>query len=230
MLEELKKKVFDVNMALKEEDLVILTWGNASGFDRDRGLMVIKPSGVPYDQMKAEDMVVVDLDGKVVEGKWKPSSDTLTHLVLYRNFHGTGGVVHTHAEWATSWAQAGRGIPVFGTTHADYFYGEVPCTRPMTAEETSKDYELNTGNVIVERFAGMAAMQMPGVLVHGHAPFTWGTDPSEALHNAIVLEEVAKMAFRTEMLGNKKPVKQHLLDRHYLRKHGEGAYYGQDKG
>jgi L-ribulose-5-phosphate 4-epimerase len=230
MLEELKKAVFDVNMALKSQGLVIMTWGNASGFDRDRGLMVIKPSGVAYDKMQAEDMVVVDLDGKVVEGRWKPSSDTLTHLVLYRNFHGIGGVVHTHAEWATSWAQAGRGIPVYGTTHADYFYGEVPCTRPMTPGETTKDYELNTGNVIVERFAGLAPMQMPAVLVHAHAPFTWGVDAADALHNAIVLEEVAKMAFRTEILGNKKPVKQHLLDRHYLRKHGDDAYYGQDEG
>lgn len=230
MLEELKNRVFDVNMSLKNQGLVIMTWGNASGFDRERGLMVIKPSGVAYDKMKANDMVVVDLDGKVVEGKWKPSSDTLTHLVLYRNFHGIGGVVHTHAEWATSWAQAGRGIPVYGTTHADYFYGEVPCTRPMTAEETMKDYELNTGNVIVERFAGLAPVQMPAVLVHAHAPFTWGVDAAQALHNAIVLEEIAKMAFRTEILGNKKPVKQHLLDRHYLRKHGDDAYYGQDKG
>ncbi len=227
MLEELKKKVFEVNIALKEQGLVIMTWGNASAIDRGQGLVVIKPGGVPYDQMQPEDMVVTDMDGKVVDGKWRPSSDTLTHIVLYRNFHGIGGIVHTHAEWATSWAQAGRVIPVYGTTHADYFYGEVPCTRPMTKKETGTDYELNTGNVIVERFAGTDPGQMPGVLVHAHAPFTWGPDVEKAMESALVLEEIAKMAFRTEILGNRYSVGQHLVDRHYLRKHGKDAYYGQ---
>ena len=228
MLKELKKKVFEVNIALKERGLAIMTWGNASAIDRGEGLVVIKPGGVPYDQMQPEDMVVTDMDGKVVDGKWQPSSDTLTHIVLYRNFHGIGGIVHTHAEWATSWAQAGRGIPVYGTTHADYFYGEVPCTRPMTKKETGTDYELNTGNVIVERFTGTDPGQMPGVLVHAHAPFTWGPDVEKALESALVLEEIAKMAFRTEILGNRYSVGQHLLDRHYLRKHGKDAYYGQN--
>ena len=229
MLEELKKKVFEVNIALKERGLAIMTWGNASAIDRGQGLVVIKPGGVPYDQMQPEDMVVTDMDGKVVDGRWQPSSDTLTHIALYRNFHGIGGIVHTHAEWATSWAQAGRGIPVYGTTHADYFYGEVPCTRPMTKKETRTDYELNTGNVIVERFAGTDPGQMPGVLVHAHAPFTWGPDVEKALESALVLEEIAKMAFRTEILGNRYSVGQHLVDRHYLRKHGKDAYYGQRK-
>ena len=229
MLKELKKKVFEVNIALRERGLAIMTWGNASAIDRGQGLVVIKPGGVPYDQMQPEDMVVTDMDGKVVDGRWQPSSDTLTHIVLYRNFHGIGGIVHTHAEWATSWAQAGRGIPVYGTTHADYFYGEVPCTRPMTKKETGTDYELNTGNVIVERFTGIDPLQMPGVLVHAHAPFTWGPDVEKALESALVLEEIAKMAFRTEILGNRYSVGQHLLDRHYLRKHGKDAYYGQRK-
>ena len=229
MLEELKKKVFKVNVALKERGLAIMTWGNASAIDRGQGLVVIKPGGLPYDQMQPEDMVVTDMDGKVVDGRWQPSSDTLTHIALYRNFHGIGGIVHTHAEWATSWAQAGRGIPVYGTTHADYFYGEVPCTRPMTKKETGTDYELNTGNVIVERFTGIDPLQMPGVLVHAHAPFTWGPDVEKALESALVLEEIAKMAFRTEILGNRYSVGQHLLDRHYLRKHGKDAYYGQRK-
>ncbi len=227
MLEKLKKKVFEVNMSLREEGLVIMTWGNASGIDREQGLIVIKPSGALYDKMKPADMVVIDINGKLVEGSWKPSSDTATHLILYRKFPEIGGVVHTHAEWATSWAQAGRGIPVYGTTHADYFYGEIPCTRPMTAEETANDYEVNTGNVIVERFGGIDPMQMPGVLVHGHAPFTWGGSSAGALESAVVMEEIAKMAFRTEVLGNREPVGQHLLDRHYLRKHGKDAYYGQ---
>ena len=230
MLKELKKKVFEVNIALRERGLAIMTWGNASAIDRGQGLVIIKPGGVPYDQMQPEDMVVTDMDGKVVDGRWQPSSDTLTHIVLYRNFHGIGGIVHTHAEWATSWAQAGRGIPVYGTTHADYFYGEVPCTRPMTRKETKTDYELNTGNVIVERFKGIDPLQMPGVLVHAHAPFTWGPDVEKALESALVLEEIAKMAFRTEILGNRYSVGQHLLDRHYLRKHGKDAYYGQRKG
>jgi L-ribulose-5-phosphate 4-epimerase len=229
MLKDLRIAVYEVNMALQERGLVIMTWGSASGIDRERGLVVIKPSGVPYDMMGADDMVVVDMDGRVVYGKWKPSSDTPTHLVLYREFTLAGGVVHTHARWATSWAQAGRGIPVYGTTHADYFYGEIPCTRPMTEAETGEDYEAATGNVIVERLKGTDPMQMPGILVHGHAPFTWGKDPAQALHNAIVLEEIARMAFNTESLGNSKPIDRHLLNRHYLRKHGKDAYYGQKK-
>jgi L-ribulose-5-phosphate 4-epimerase len=229
MLKDLKIAVYEVNMALKEQGLVIMTWGNASGIDRERGLVVIKPSGVGYDMMEPEDMVVVDMEGKVVYGKWKPSSDTATHLVLYRKFPDVGGIVHTHAQWATSWAQAGRGIPVYGTTHADYFYGEIPCTRPMTEEETGDNYEANTGNVIIERFGGIDPLEMPGVLVHGHAPFTWGRDPAGALHSAVVLEEIARMAFRTEILGNSSPLERHLLDRHYLRKHGKDAYYGQKK-
>lgn len=228
MLDQLKNEVYNVNKKLVEKGLVILTWGNASAVDRDNGLIVIKPGGVPYGIMRPEDMVVVDMEGKVVEGKWKPSSDTPTHLVLYRKFSALGGIVHTHAEWASSWAQAGRGIPVYGTTHADYFYGEVPCTRPLTPKETGHDYELNTGHVIVERFADIDPLQIPGVLVHGHAPFTWGKDPEDALQSAVVLEEIARMAFRTEVLGNRQPVGQHLLDRHYLRKHGKDAYYGQE--
>ncbi len=229
MLEELKKKVYEVNIAVQEHGLAIMTWGNASGIDRGLGLVVIKPSGVPYDNMQIDDMVVVDMEGKIVQGKWQPSSDTLTHIVLYRNFHEIGGVVHTHAEWGTSWAQSGRGIAAYGTTHADYFYGEIPCTRPLTKKETKTDYEINTGNVIVERFWNIDPMQVPGTLVHGHAPFTWGKDVAEALNSAMVLEEIAKMAFRTELLGNIKPVEQHLLDRHYLRKHGKDAYYGQKR-
>lgn len=229
MLEDLKKEVCEVNIALRERGLAIMTWGNASGVDRERQLAVIKPGGVPYDAMGPDDMVVVDMDGRVVEGKWKPSSDTATHLLLYREFGAVGGIVHTHAEWATSWAQAGRGIPVYGTTHADYFYGEVPCTRLMTAEETEKDYEANTGKVIAERFAGIDPLKIPGVLVHGHAPFTWGRNVSQALESALVLEEIAKMAFRTEVLGNRNSIGSHLLDRHFLRKHGKGAYYGQKR-
>ncbi len=229
MLEELKKEVLEVNIALRDRGLAIMTWGNASGIDRAGQLVVIKPSGVPYDEMGPDDMVVVDMEGRTVEGKWKPSSDTLTHLELYRKFEGIGGVVHTHAEWATSWAQAGRGIPVYGTTHADYFYGEVPCTRPLSEKETASDYELNTGRVIVERFKDIDPLEVPGVLVHAHAPFTWGRDARQALESALVLEEVAKMAFRTEVLGNRYSVAGHLLDIHYLRKHGSGAYYGQKK-
>ena len=229
MLKDLKTAVYEVNKTLHKQGLVIMTWGNASGIDRERGLVVIKPSGVPYDLMDPGDMVVVDLEGKVVDGKCRPSSDTATHIFLYRNFPDLGGIVHTHAQWSTSWAQAGRNIPVYGTTHADYFHGEVPCTRPMTENETGEDYETNTGIVIVERFEGIDPMKIQAVLVHGHASFTWGKDVEQALYNAIVLEEIAKMAFRTEMLGNTKVVDQHLLDRHYLRKHGKDAYYGQKK-
>jgi L-ribulose-5-phosphate 4-epimerase len=228
MLEELKRAVFEANLQLPQYRLVTFTWGNVSGIDRERGLVVIKPSGVAYDRLTAEDMVVVNLDGEVVEGQWKPSSDTPTHLWLYKQFPGIGGIVHTHSTWATVWAQAGKGIPPLGTTHADYFYGEIPCTRPMTNEEIQGEYELETGKVITETFRFLDPLQVPGVLVHGHGPFAWGKDPANAVHNAVVLEEVAKMAARTSMLNpNAQPISQSLLDRHYLRKHGVNAYYGQ---
>ncbi|MBQ2733423.1 MAG: L-ribulose-5-phosphate 4-epimerase [Clostridia bacterium] len=229
MLEELKKEVLAANLALVKHGLVVFTWGNVSGIDREKGLVVIKPSGVSYDTMTAEDMVVVDLQtGKPVEGKWKPSSDTPTHLVLYRVFPTLGGIVHTHSRFATAWAQAGRGIPAYGTTHADYFYGEIPCTRKMTADEINGEYELETGNVIVERFGNISAEDVPAVLVHSHGPFAWGTDPDNAVHNAVVLEELALMALHTEMLSpNVSIMQKELLDRHYLRKHGKNAYYGQ---
>ncbi|EMT45534.1 L-ribulose-5-phosphate 4-epimerase [Anoxybacillus flavithermus] len=228
MLDELKRQVLDANLQLPRYRLVTFTWGNVSGIDRERGLVVIKPSGVAYDQMTTDDLVVVDLEGRVVEGKRKPSSDTLTHLVLYSSFPSIGGIVHTHSPWATIWAQAGRGIPALGTTHADYFYGEIPCTRPMTSEEIQGAYELETGKVITETFRFLEPLQVPGVLVHGHGPFAWGKDPANAVHNAVVLEEVAKMAARTYMLNpNAQPISQSLLDRHYLRKHGVNAYYGQ---
>ncbi|WP_096225164.1 L-ribulose-5-phosphate 4-epimerase [Geobacillus sp. FJAT-46040] len=228
MLEELKQAVLEANLQLPQYRLVTFTWGNVSGIDRERGLVVIKPSGVAYDKLTIDDMVVVDLNGNVVEGDLKPSSDTPTHLWLYKQFSGIGGVVHTHSTWATIWAQAGKGIPVLGTTHADYFYGEIPCTRPMTNEEIQGAYELETGKVITETFRFLDPLQMPGVLVHGHGPFAWGKDPANAVHNAVVLEEVAKMAARTFMLNpNVQPISQSLLDRHYLRKHGANAYYGQ---
>ena len=231
MLEALKASVLEANLALVKHNLVTFTWGNVSGIDRDSGLVVIKPSGVEYGGMTVEDMVVVDLQtGKVVEGKWKPSSDTPTHLALYKAFPELGGVVHTHSRWATAWAQAGRGIPAYGTTHGDYFYGEIPCTRKMTPEEIGGEYELETGNVIVETFAGKSAKDIPAVLVHSHGPFAWGTDAENAVHNAVVLEELAFMAFHTEALTpHIGPMQQELLDKHYLRKHGAGAYYGQGK-
>jgi L-ribulose-5-phosphate 4-epimerase len=227
MLEELKEKVCRANLDLVKHQLVVFTWGNVSGIDREKGLVVIKPSGVSYDGMTPEDMVVLDLDGNQVEGQYKPSSDTPTHLVLYRNFKNIGGIVHTHSEWATSWAQAGKPIPAIGTTHADYFYGEIPCTRKMTDEEIKGAYELETGNVIVERFKELNPDFMPGVLVNNHAPFSWGTDPHEAVHNAVVLEEVAKMTFRSFQLNPNTEMSQTLLDKHFLRKHGKDAYYGQ---
>ncbi len=228
MLEELKQVVLEANLQLPKYRLVTFTWGNVSGIDRERGLVVIKPSGVEYDKMTKDDMVVVDLEGNVVEGKLKPSSDTPTHLVLYKSFPYVGGIVHTHSPWATIWAQAGKGIPALGTTHADYFYGEIPCTRKMTEAEIKEAYELETGKVIVETFSFLDPMKMPGVLVHGHGPFAWGNDPYNAVHNAVVLEEVAKMAARTCHLNpNVQPIAQSLLDRHYLRKHGANAYYGQ---
>lgn len=228
MLEELKKVVCEANSQLPAYGLVTFTWGNVSGIDRDKDLVVIKPSGVEYDQLTPEDMVVVALlDGHVVEGTYKPSSDTPTHLELYRAFPSLGGIVHTHSRWATCWAQAGRDLPAYGTTHADYFYGAIPCTRLMTPEEIAGAYEAETGKVIVEAFAGKEAADVPGVLVYSHGPFSWGKDPAEAVHNAVVMEEVAMMAVYTEQLGNHTSMQQELLDKHYLRKHGKNAYYGQ---
>ena len=228
MLEELKRQVCEANLLLPKYDLVTFTWGNVSAIDRSSGLVVIKPSGVPYDGMSAEDMVVVDLDGKVVEGKWKPSSDTATHLVLYRAFPQCGGIVHTHSRWATSFAQAGVGIAPLGTTQGDYFYGEIPCTRLMTPKEIAGEYEKETGNVIVETFQKMNPAAIPAVLVHSHGPFTWGKDAAEAVHNAVVLEEIAFMNFHALQLNPAQTrMQQELLDKHYLRKHGANAYYGQ---
>ncbi len=231
MLEELKRQVLKANLLLPRHGLVTFTWGNVSGIDRERGLVVIKPSGVEYGGMTAEDMVVVDLEtGERVEGKWKPSSDTPTHAALYRAFPALGGVVHTHSRWAASFAQAGRGIPAFGTTQGDYFYGEIPCTRKMTPAEIAGQYELETGNVIIETFRtrGIDPAQVPAVLVHSHGPFAWGKDCLDAVHNAVVLEEVAFMAFHAMALApGLPPMQQELLDKHYLRKHGPGAYYGQ---
>ena len=229
MLEELKELVCKANLELPKHGLVTFTWGNVSGVDREQGLMVIKPSGVEYENMTAEDMVVVSLaTGEKVEGKWKPSSDTATHVALYNAVPTISGVVHTHSRWATSWAQAGRGIPAYGTTHGDYFYGEIPCTRKMTPAEIGGEYEKETGNVIVETFEGRSPRDIPAVLVHSHGPFTWGDDPMNAVHNAVVLEELAFMAFHTEALcPGKEPMQQELLNKHYLRKHGKNAYYGQ---
>ncbi len=230
MLKALKKQVLEANLLLPEHGLVTFTWGNVSGIDRARGLVVIKPSGVPYKTMSAEDMVVVDLDGNVVEGKWRPSSDTPTHLALYRAWEGIGGVVHTHSRWATTFAQAGKSIPAMGTTHGDYFYGDIPCTRPMTDEEIGGEYEAETGKVIIEAFrsAGKNPVQVPGVLVFSHGPFTWGATPAEAVHNAVVMEEVAFMDWHALMLNPyHRDMQKSLLDRHYLRKHGPDAYYGQ---
>jgi L-ribulose-5-phosphate 4-epimerase len=228
LLEKLKAQVLEANLELNNKKLVVYTWGNVSGIDRKEGLFVIKPSGVAYEELHAEQMVVVDLDGKVVEGDFKPSSDTPTHLYLYLNFPEIGGVVHTHSPMATAWAQAGMGIPCYGTTHADYFYGEIPCTRPLTREEIAGDYELNTGKVIVERFKNLVYKDIPAVFAVNHGPFTWGRSPEEAVHNSVVLEEVAKMALMTRGLSpNVKPISSDLLDKHFLRKHGKNAYYGQ---
>ncbi len=230
MLEQLKAEVFAANMCLPKYGLVTFTWGNVSGIDRERGLVVIKPSGVSYEEMNAEDMVVVSLeDGQVVEGNLNPSSDTPSHLEFYRHFSTIGGVVHTHSRWATAWAQAGRGIPAYGTTHGDYFYGEIPCTRKMTPAEIADAYEKNTGLVVVETFQDKDPAQIPAVLVHSHGPFTWGKDAHEAVHNAVVLEELAMMAFYTEQMGQTAPMQKELLDKHFLRKHGANAYYGQKK-
>ena len=229
MLEELKEEVFQANLLLPKYDLVVFTWGNVSGIDRKRGLMVIKPSGVDYQNMEAEDMVVVDIEtGKKVEGDMNPSSDTDTHLELYRSFSNIGGIVHTHSRWATSFAQAGKGILPMGTTQGEYFYGEIPCTRKMTPEEIAGQYELETGKVIVETFADKNPDTIPGVLVQSHGPFAWGSDPKTAVHNAIVMEQVAFMNFHATMLNPvQPPMQQELLDKHFMRKHGPNAYYGQ---
>ncbi len=230
MLEELKKDVCKANLLLPKYNLVTFTWGNVSALDRETGLMVIKPSGVPYENMSEDDMVVVDLEGKVVEGKWKPSSDTPTHIELYKAFPRCGGIVHTHSRWATSFAQAGRGISPLGTTQGDYFYGEIPCTREMTDEEIKGEYEKETGKVIVETFRDNDPEAIPAVLVKSHGPFTWGSDAFEAVHNAVVLEEVAFMNFHSLMINpDQTRMQQTLLDKHYLRKHGKNAYYGQGK-
>lgn len=229
MLEQLKEQVFQANLLLPKHGLVTFTWGNVSGIDRQQGLVVIKPSGVSYEEMKAEDMVVVELEtGKKVEGSLKPSSDTATHIELYKAFPNVGGIVHTHSRWATSFAQAGRGIKALGTTHADYFYGEIPCTRKMTKAEIEGEYEKETGLVIAETFREKDPDAIPAVLVYSHGPFAWGKDPMDAVHNAVVLEEVAFMNLHTMMLEpDILPMQQELLDKHYLRKHGKNAYYGQ---
>lgn len=228
MLEELKQKVYEANMDLPKYNLVTFTWGNVSAIDRERGLFVIKPSGIDYDKLVPSDMVVMDLNGNKVEGDYNPSSDTPTHLELYKAYPQIGGIVHTHSPWATSWAQAKRGIPCYGTTHADYFYGEIPCARSLTPEEINTAYEKNTGLVIIETVSAKNAMSVPGILCSNHGPFTWGTDAADAVHNAVVLEEIAKMSYRTETLNpSVKPAPQVLQDKHYLRKHGADAYYGQ---
>lgn len=228
MLEQLKKQVLEANLLLPKYGLVTFTWGNVSGIDRESGLVVIKPSGVPYEGMTEEDMVVVDLDGKRVEGKWKPSSDTPTHVELYKAFPALGGVVHTHSRWATTFAQAGLDIPAMGTTHGDYFYGDIPCTRKMTPQEIAGEYEKETGRVIIETFAGKSPADIPGVTVHSHGPFAWGKDAMDAVHNAVVMEEVAFMDWHAMMINPAAGrMQQELLDKHYLRKHGKNAYYGQ---
>lgn len=228
MLDKLKEEVFKANMELKEKGLIIYTWGNVSGIDREKKLIVIKPSGVDYDDMKADDMVVVDFDGKVIEGKYKPSSDTATHIELYKKYHEIGGVVHTHSTWAVAFAQAGMDIPAFGTTHADYFFGDVLCTRELSESEIENDYELHTGKVIIETIGDKNPMEVPGIVVKNHGPFTWGKTPAGSVYNAVVLEKVAEMAYKTMTLNPKvKRVSQFLLNKHYYRKHGANAYYGQ---
>lgn len=235
MLEDLKEKVFQANLQLVKYNLVVLTWGNVSAIDREKGLVVIKPSGVPYDNMSADDMVVMDLDGNKIEGRLNPSSDTPTHLELYRNFSDIGGIVHTHSSWACSWAQAGRDVSAYGTTHADFANGAVPCARGLLKDEVENEYELNTGKVIVEEFAqrDLSPDECPAVLVHRHGPFTWGKDAFKAVENALILEEVCKMAYRTEAIASLSEdanigIEQYLLDKHYQRKHGKNAYYGQN--
>jgi L-ribulose-5-phosphate 4-epimerase len=227
MLEKLKNSVCKANLELVKSGLVIHTWGNVSGRDKESGLIVIKPSGVSYDIMTPEDMVVIDKEGSIVEGKYKPSTDAPTHLILYKAYESLGGIVHTHSSYATSWAQAGRTIPPFGTTHADHFYGEVPCTRFLTREETETGYEINTGKIIIEKLGRLDPLVMPSILVNGHGPFCWGEDAEKAVYNAIALEEIAKMAFFTVLLGKTEPIDKFLLDKHFKRKHGDNAYYGQ---
>lgn len=227
MLEALKEVVLKANLNLVKHGLVLFTWGNVSGFDREKGLLVIKPSGVSYDVMKAEDMIVVDLNGKVIGGNLKPSSDTLTHIELYKAFPEIGGIVHTHSTYAVAWAQALKAIPAMGTTHADHFYGEIPCTRELTKEEVDRGYEKETGTVIIETFKNIDPLHVPGVLVGNHGPFAWGANAEKAVYNAVVLEEVARMALFTVQLGNDNPIRQYLLDKHFNRKHGKNAYYGQ---
>jgi L-ribulose-5-phosphate 4-epimerase len=229
MLDELKQIVFNANLDLVKNGLVVHTWGNVSGRDFKSGLIVIKPSGVSYKSMKPEHMVVIDPGGKQLEGKFKPSTDAPTHLVLYKTWEAIGGVVHTHSPFATSWAQAGRAIPPFGTTHADHFNGEIPCTRLLTDKEIKSNYEINTGMVIVETMASVNPLTVPSVLVNSHGPFCWGTDTDNAVYNAIALEEISRMAFYTVLLGRSEPISKSLLDKHFKRKHGSEAYYGQGK-
>ena len=232
MLKSLKEAVYEANMELPRRNLVTYTWGNVSGIDREKGLFVIKPSGVEYDELRPEDLVVMDLCGNKVEGDMNPSSDTKTHLVLYRAFPQLGGIVHTHSPYAVAWAQAGRDIPAYGTTHADYFYGSIPCARHLTQEELDEDYELNTGNIIVEEFKtrNIDPVAVPAVICHSHGPFTWGKDAAQAVYHAVVLEEVAKMAILTRQVDpSALPAPQRIQDKHYMRKHGPNAYYGQTK-
>lgn len=227
MVEALKEKVYQANLDLVKHGLVIFTWGNVSAIDREKGIVVIKPSGVSYENMKAEDMVVLDTQGNILEGDLKPSSDTATHLVLYNAFPEIGGIVHTHSTYATAWAQAGKDIPSIGTTHADYFYEAIPCTRQMTKEEVEGDYEKETGNVIVERFKNINPVFVPGVLVENHGPFSWGKNADEAVHNAVVMEQVAKMAYISFTVNPLLTMNNHLIEKHFNRKHGPNAYYGQ---
>ncbi|MDD7661411.1 MAG: L-ribulose-5-phosphate 4-epimerase [Eubacteriales bacterium] len=232
MLKRLKHAVYEANMELPHRGLVTYTWGNVSGIDRERGLVVIKPSGVSYDELTPDDLVVLDLDGKVVDGKLNPSSDTKTHLELYKAFPEIGGIVHTHSPYAVGWAQTGRDIPAYGTTHADYFYGPVPCCRSLTEQEVEEDYERNTGLVIVETFRQreLDPVHVPGAICRNHGPFTWGKDAAQAVYHAVVLEEVAKMAvYTTQIAPDAQPAPQYVLDKHFLRKHGPNAYYGQKK-
>lgn len=229
MLEKLKERVFKANLSLVKQGLVIHTWGNASARDIKSGLIVIKPSGVSYKKMEPGDMVVLDPDGKIVEGKYKPSTDAPTHLLLYKEWKTINGVVHTHSTYATAWAQAGKDIPPLGTTHADHFYGEVPCTRRLTEQEIENDYEVNTGKVIIERLVKTDPLAVPSVLVNCHGPFSWGLDAEEAVHHAVTLEEIARIAFYTVTLGSTKPADDYLLKKHHERKHGKNAYYGQKK-
>lgn len=230
MLEALKQKVYEANMLLPKYNLVTFTWGNVSGVDREQGVFVIKPSGVPYEELKPEDMVVVDFDGKKVEGRYNPSSDTPTHAILYKHWEEIGGIVHTHSTYATSWAQSGRALPCYGTTHADYFYGEIPCARVLSKQEIEEAYEKNTGHLILEVFQNLNPKHIPGVLCKHHGPFSWGKDAHDAVHNAVVMEEVAKMNLFTELLNPTiKAAPDFLQDKHFMRKHGPNAYYGQKK-